>query len=122
MRVARDKASGPDKISNRILKAAEKWLVSWLVTIFNASVRLEYHPKAWKAAVTLVLQKLNKDNYTDLKTYCLITLLNTMEKLLESIIIQKILQLVKIHSLLLKSQMSAHKEHLTKTALQLLTE
>ena len=28
MRAVRDKASGSDKILNRILKAAEKWLVS----------------------------------------------------------------------------------------------
>ena len=45
-----------------------------------------------------------------------------MEKLLEFIITQKISQLVKIYSLLSESQMSAHKEHLTETALQLLTE
>ena len=55
MRVVRDKASGSDEILNRILKAAEKWLVLQLVTIFNASVCLGYHLKVWKAAVTLVL-------------------------------------------------------------------
>ena len=55
MRVVKDKASGSDEISNRILKAAEKWLVSQLVIIFNASVCLEYHSKAWKTAVTLAL-------------------------------------------------------------------
>ena len=46
MRVVRDKASGSDKISNRILKTAEKWLISQLIIIFNASVYLEYHLKA----------------------------------------------------------------------------
>ena len=90
--------------------------------IFNALVHLKYHFKVWKTAVTLVLQKSNKDNYTDPKIYHSITLLNTMKKLLEFIIIQKMLQLVKIHSLLSKLQMNTHKEHLTETALQLLTE
>ena len=55
MKVVKDKASDPDEISNRILKVAEKWLVSQLIMIFNASVCLEYHLKAWKAAVTLAL-------------------------------------------------------------------
>ena len=90
--------------------------------IFNASVHLKYHSKAWKTAVMLVLQKLNKDNYTDLKAYCLIVLLNIMKKLLEFIITQKMSQLVKTYSLLLKSQMSICKECLTETVLQLLTE
>jgi hypothetical protein len=43
--VLKDKASGPDGIPNRVFKAAEEWLVLRLVTIFNASVRLEYHAR-----------------------------------------------------------------------------
>ena len=117
MKVAKDKASDSDEILNRILKVTEKWLVLWLIMIFNASVCLEYHFKVWKTAVTLALWKLNKGDYTDLKIYYLITLLNTMRKLLEFIITQKMLQLVKTYSLLLKSQMSTYKECLTKTAL-----
>ena len=54
--------------------------------------------------------------------YCLIVLFNIMKKLLESIITQKMSQLVKIYSLLSKLQMSVHKECLTETVLQLLTE
>ena len=45
-----------------------------------------------------------------------------MKKLLESIITQKMSQLVKIHSLLSELQMGAYKEYSTETALQLLTE
>ena len=55
IRVVKDKASGSDRISNRILKAAEKWLVLRLIMIFNTSVCLEYYLKAWKTAVTLAL-------------------------------------------------------------------
>ena len=45
-----------------------------------------------------------------------------MKKLLEFIITQKMSQLVKTYSLLLKSQINTHKEYLTETILQLLTE
>jgi hypothetical protein len=41
--VLKDKALGLDRIPNKVLKAAEEWLVPRLVTIFNASVRLGYH-------------------------------------------------------------------------------
>ena len=46
MRVAKDKASDSDEISNRILKAVKKWLVLRLIMIFNISVCLGYHFKA----------------------------------------------------------------------------
>ena len=65
----------------------------------------------------LALQKSNKDNYTDSKVYCPIILLNMMEKLLEFIIVQKISQLIKTHSLLSESQIDIYKEYLTETAL-----
>jgi hypothetical protein len=59
--------------------------------------------RAWKAAVTLALRKPNKEDYTDLKAYRPIALLNTMNKLLKRVIARKLSQLVEMHNLLPES-------------------
>ena len=43
-RVKANKAPGPDQIPNSILKAIKEWLVPRLATVFNAALRLGYHP------------------------------------------------------------------------------
>jgi len=40
-----NKAPGLDQISNRILKVIEKWLILYLLKIFNAFIRNSYYPK-----------------------------------------------------------------------------
>jgi hypothetical protein len=62
--VTNDKALGPDQILNRVLKTAEEWVTPKLYKLFNVTVRIGYHLKAWKSAITLALRKPNKDNYT----------------------------------------------------------
>jgi hypothetical protein len=43
--VANDKAPGPDQIPNRVLKAAQAWVIPRLLTVFNAALRNGYHPR-----------------------------------------------------------------------------
>ena len=69
-----------------------------------------------------MLKKIKKSNYTFLKIYRSIALLNTMSKVLKSIIINKITELTKRNSLLSKSQMNAKRKKDTKSTLKLLTE
>ena len=72
-----------------------------LVVIFNASIREGYYLVAWKKAITLVIRKLNKANYTSLKVYRLIALLNLMGKVFKLIIARRISRLAEEHHLLL---------------------
>jgi exonuclease III len=120
--VAEDKAPGPDQIPNRILKDIKTWLTPHLLRIFNASIRNGYHPKAWKASITIVLRKEDKGDYTSIDSYRPIALLNTMGKLLEIIIARKISELAETNNLLPETQMGARKSRSTETALHLLTE
>jgi hypothetical protein len=96
-----NKAPSPDQIPNRVLKAAEAWLTPQLHTLFNTTVRIRYHPKAWKEAITLALQKPNKEDYTIVRAYRPIALLNTIGKLLELIISYKLSLLAESKALLL---------------------
>jgi Reverse transcriptase (RNA-dependent DNA polymerase) len=120
--VANDKAPGPDQIPNRVLKSAEEWLTPHLYKVFNATVRIGYHPKAWKAAITLALRKPNKEDYTLVGAYRPIALLNTMGKILELVMSRKLSLLAESNGNLPETQMGARKGRSTETALQLLTE
>jgi hypothetical protein len=48
-----------------------------------------------------MLKKLEKSNYTNLLAYRLIALLNTLEKVLEAVILNRIKFITKIYNLLL---------------------
>ena len=69
-----------------------------------------------------MLKKIKKNDYTFFKIYRSIALLNTMNKVLKSIIIDKITELAKKNSLFSKLQMNAKEERNTKSTLKLLTE
>ena len=117
-----EKAPGPDGIPNRILKVMADVLSKRLTPIFQACVNLAYHPRAFKGAHTITLKKTGKEDYTTPKAYRPIALLNTMGKILESIMAQRLTNMAEAHDLLPHNQMGARRGRGTDTALQLLTE
>ena len=121
-RLKSDKAPGPDGISNRILKACSEILVELLTPLFQACVTHLYHPRAFKMANTIALKKIGKGDYTTPKAYRPIALLNTLSKVMESIIGSKITYLAEKHRLLPDTQMGARKGRSTESALELLTK
>ena len=68
--------------------------------LFNACVKLGYYPKVFKRANTVVLRKPKKNDYTDLKAYKLIALLNTIKKALKSVVAKKLTDVAKANHLL----------------------
>ena len=68
--------------------------------IYNAALRNGYHPREWKQAITLALRKPNKADYAVCGAYRPIALLNTIGKILESIIARRISKLAKTYNLL----------------------
>ena len=78
------KASGPDKISNKILKLCADTLCKPLAYLFNKSLKLGYFPLKWKIAlVTAIFKKLNRQIKTN---YRPISLLSCISKVLERIV------------------------------------
>ncbi len=58
----------------------------------------------------IVLYKSKKSNYTDLKTYWLIALLDIIEKALKSIMIKRLNDIIKTHHMLSDAQIKVkHK-------------
>ncbi len=104
-RVKVDKASDAFEISNRALQASLTELTSILISLFNACVTHKYHLKQFKKAQTIILRKLKKSDYINLKTYWLIALLDTMSKTLKSIMIKKLSDIAETHHMLSNAQM-----------------
>ncbi len=111
-----------DDISNKILKILCTELMFFLMNLFQVCVELNYHSRCFKIAHIIIFKKLNKKNYFDVKTYRFITLLNTLNKILKSIITRRINNLAKTHDMLFASQMSDRKSRNCETTLKLFIE
>jgi hypothetical protein len=106
-------------ISNRILKIFCTELMFLLMSLFRVCIELNYHLRCFKIAHIIILKKFNKKNYFDVKIYKFITLLNTLNKILKSIITRRINNLTKIHDMFFASQMSDRKSKNCETTLKL---
>jgi hypothetical protein len=93
-----------------------------LMNLFRICVELNYYSRCFKNAHIIALKKLNKKDYIDVKTYRFITLLNTLNKVLKSIIIRRINNLTKTHDMLFASQMNDRENWKCETTLKLLIE
>ncbi len=100
-----NKASNISEILNRALQADFIKLISVLISLFNICMIHKYHLKQFKKTQTIVLCKLKKSNYIDLKTYWLIALLDIMSKALKSIMIKRLNDIIETHHMLLNAQM-----------------
>lgn len=59
---------------------------------------MEYYPSYFKTLVTMILFKLvGEQNYSQAKLYSPITLLNTMSKIFETIVVHKLSHVTKIY-------------------------
>jgi len=120
--VKADKASDISDISNRALQASLAELISVLTSLFNACVTHKYHSKQFKKTQTIVLCKSKKSDYIDSKTYRLIALFNIMNKVLKSIMIKKLSDIVETHCMLSNAQMRARCKRFMILTLDLLID
>ncbi|KAF4460146.1 Zinc knuckle [Fusarium albosuccineum] len=101
------KAAGYDGIANEALKMARVELVPILTEFFSACLALSHHPKSFKHAITAILPKDGKENYSDPKSWRPIALLPSLGKLLEKIVTNRLKKLAIDHNLLPASQYGA---------------
>jgi len=97
-------------------------LTSILMSLFNAYVTYEYHLKQFKKAQIIVLYKLKKSDYTDLKTYQFIALLDIISKALKLIMIKRLSNIVETHHMLSDAQMKVKHKRFVITTLNLLVD
>ncbi len=83
---------------------------------------MNYHLRYFRETHTIVLKKSKKKNYTNVKAYKSIALLNTFDKALKLMIARRISDLTKTHDLLSVNQMNERKNRICETILKLLTK
>ena len=85
-------APGPDKMTwchwKLIIKDNE--CLSKIISIANACINLSHWPKYFKVSTTVVIPKPNKPSYDNLKAFQPIVLLNTLGKLVEKVIAERL--------------------------------
>ena len=117
-----DKISKSNDITNKILKTCSQKLISVLTSLFQACVTLEYYLRVFRETHSITLKKSDKSNYSILKIYKFIALLNTLDKTLKTVMTNKITYLAKKFKFFSDTQMRVRRNRSTKSALKLFIE
>ena len=103
-------APGPDRMSWHHWKIIKnnKCLLK-IINIANACINLEFWLEYFKVSTTVIIPKPNKPSYDNPKAFCPIVLLNTLGKLIEKAIAEKIQFIVASNNFLHLSQLGGLK-------------
>ena len=116
------KAPGTDGIANLVLHLALPHILHRLTILFNACLTMGYCPKHFRNSATVVLRKPAKEDYSQVKSYRLIALLNTLGKALDKILANRISYLAKKYGLLPRTHRGDRKQTSTEHAVHGLVE
>ena len=98
------KASRPDPIPNKVLKVIILEISNHLVYIFNDFLSIGYYSLHFKESIVVILCKQgDARDYTNPKSYQPISLLNTLGKIMEVVLVTRINYMAITHHLLPKT-------------------
>jgi hypothetical protein len=92
---------GLDRIPNKALKTCGLLIALWLADIARAYFAIGYYLRLRRAITTYILRKEGKVDYLLLGSYRPIALKNTLSKILERVVVDRIADTAKEHALLL---------------------
>ena len=106
---------GPNKLSWSYLKVILKndECLNIIISIANACIDLGFWPSYFKKSTTIIIPKPNKKSYDSLKSFRPIVLLNTMGKLIEKVIRERLQFNMAVNDFIHPSQLSSLKFKLT---------
>lgn len=104
------KAPGADGVSNRILRLLPETLLLILVGIFNAALTNAHFPAAWKGASVIGIAKPGKPR-TSPASYRPISLLSSLGKLYERILLTRILRFTAENNVIIDEQFGFRSGH-----------
>ena len=115
------KAPGLDGIPNVILIKYIDTLINHLFFIYRAAIEHNFYHNCWLLSTTLVLRKPGKPAYDVAKAYCSIGLLNTISKLLSTLITADLFHLAEQHNMLPGGQFGGRSGRNTSDAMHIVT-
>lgn len=104
------KSPGSDGICNKFLKLLPRKHVVCLCNIINTMLRLKYFPDTWKQAIVVCIPKANKP-LSDPCSYRPISLLNSISKVAETVILSRLSNFVNENNILPNSQFGFREKH-----------
>ncbi len=105
------KALESDDMSFAIIQWAYKTILKIFNLVYSDLIKNDYHLKIWREDTRIILKKSDKLNYSILKTYRIITLLNCLNKVAEKIIAVQLSYTAEINDKLLNfDQMRGRKQ------------
>lgn len=106
------KAPGFDLISPTILKNLPRKCITFLASLFNATLRTSYFPKIWKVSEILMIHKPGKPPH-EASSYRPISLTPLISKLWEKIFLVRLKELMDDCDIIPKHQFGFRKQHST---------
>ncbi|KAM0664346.1 hypothetical protein ACQRIU_006929 [Beauveria bassiana] len=119
---APNKAPGVDGITNCVLHETLDILMPCLHKLFNACLEQGYCPAHFKETVTVALRKPGKEDYSQPKSYRPIALLNTLGKVLDGVIANRLAYLSDTFQLLPRRHTGGRKLTSTEHAMHMLLQ
>ncbi len=95
------KALESDDMSFVIMQRVYKSVLKIFNLMYSNLIESNYHSKIWREGTEIILKKLNKLNYSILKTYRIITLLNCLDKIAKKLIMMQLSYTAKMNDKLL---------------------
>lgn len=106
------KSPGPDTIQNILLKNLPSSAIIWLTSVLNCCIRRSHWPSSFKIAKVIPILKAGK-NPCDARSFRPISLLNSLGKLLEKVIYNRLIDFIEEKQLLPKHQFGFRRGHST---------
>lgn len=106
------KAPGYDLITGQIIKVLPEKALRKLMHIINAAFRLRYVPRQWKVAEVIMILKPNKPP-NDKASYRPISLLPTLSKLFEKVLLKRLKPIIEERNLIPSHQFGFREKHST---------
>ncbi|KAJ4448236.1 hypothetical protein ANN_10250 [Periplaneta americana] len=95
-----NKSPGDDGITSKVLLQVAKILPRYVTAIYNNCLRQAYFPEQWKKARLLPIIKPGKDASIEVTKFRPISLLNTSGKVLEKLLIDRIMHHIQTKNLM----------------------
>ena len=126
------KPAGPDAVANEVLKyglfssqfitRADAPCLARACELCNACIDVGRCPSPFKASITTALQKLAAKNLAKIRLYRPIALLNTLGRLVEAVVAERMQYLFAERNILLPTRLGGKKAICCEDALHMLTE
>jgi hypothetical protein len=104
------KAPGPDRISFLIIQKAYSIIPCLFYQLYYKLIKLDFHPSCWKESIGVIIKKFYKEDYSDSKSYRIVSLLNCLGKIAEKIVAERLSFFAETINLLYFDQIGGRKQ------------